>query len=120
MFITNTAINLHQPLSVDANVSSGMMEGCPWLEGRRKSRCRGIASAIRPIAVFFSASGFVMAAGMDMEEPESADEHCLVGMGAVDERRTTGTKELRDTSREGFTVTHFITVADIDRSADFL
>ena len=41
-------------------------------------------------------------------------------IGAANEQRTNRAKELRDApARNGFTVTHFITVADIDRSANF-
>jgi hypothetical protein len=56
---------------------------------------------------------------MDMEEPESADEHCLSewerSMSSVQIEQ----KSYEMPPRDGFTVTHFITVADIDRSADF-
>src|ERR1700676_1213520 len=56
---------------------------------------------------------------MNREDPESADEHCLsqleLSMSSVQVEQ----KSFEMPPREGFTVTHFITVADIDRSADF-
>jgi hypothetical protein len=56
---------------------------------------------------------------MDMEEPESADEHRLSkwepSMSSVQIEQ----KSYEMPPRDGFTVTLFITVADIDRSADF-
>ena len=44
----------------------------------------------------------------------------FIGIGAVNERRTNRTKSYEMPPRDGFTftVTRFITVADIDRSAD--
>jgi hypothetical protein len=55
---------------------------------------------------------------MNTEEPESADEHCLSKL------EPSMTVQIEQKSyemppRDGFTLTHFITVADIDRSADF-
>src|ERR1700676_5520690 len=56
---------------------------------------------------------------MNREDPESADEHCLsqleLSMSSVQVEQ----KSYEMPPRDGFTVTHFITVADIDRSADF-
>jgi hypothetical protein len=57
------------------------------------------------------------AAGMNTEEPGSADEHCLseleLSIGSVQIEQKTHEVPPRD----GFTVTDLITVADIDRSA---
>jgi len=55
---------------------------------------------------------------MNTEEPESADEHCLSKL------EPSMTVQIEQKSyemppRDGFTLTHFITVADIDRSANF-
>jgi hypothetical protein len=51
---------------------------------------------------------------MDMGEPESADEHCL-----SEREPSMSSVQIEQMSYEmpprgGFTVTHFITVADID------
>ena len=44
----------------------------------------------------------------------------MIGIGVVNEQRTKRIKRaIQMPPRDGFTVTHFITVADIDRSADF-
>jgi catechol 2,3-dioxygenase-like lactoylglutathione lyase family enzyme len=59
------------------------------------------------------------AAGMNAEEPESADEHCLSELEPSMNSAQIEQKSYEMPPRDGFTITHFITVADIDRSADF-
>jgi hypothetical protein len=56
---------------------------------------------------------------MDIEEPESADEHCLSEWEPSMSSVPIEQKSYEMPPRDGFTVTHFITVADIDRTADF-
>jgi len=56
---------------------------------------------------------------MDMEAPESADEHCLSEWEPSMSSVQIEPKSYEMPPRDGFTVTHFITVADIDRSGDF-
>ena len=56
---------------------------------------------------------------MNTEEPESADERCLSELEPSMSSAQIEQKSYEMPPRDGFTVTHFITVADIDRSADF-
>jgi predicted enzyme related to lactoylglutathione lyase len=56
---------------------------------------------------------------MNTEEPESADEHCLPELEPSMRSVQIEQKSYEMPPRDRFTVTHFITVADIDRSADF-
>ena len=56
---------------------------------------------------------------MNTEEQESADEHCLSGLEPSMNSVQIEQKSYEMPPHDGFTFTHFITVADIDRSADF-
>src|SRR6202451_3235484 len=56
---------------------------------------------------------------MNTEEPESADEHCLSELEPSMSSLQIEQKSYEMPPRDGFTVTLFITVADIDRSARF-
>src|SRR3984885_10801018 len=56
---------------------------------------------------------------MNTEEPESADEHCLSELEPSMSGVQIEPKSYEMPPLDGFTVTHFITVADIDRSARF-
>ena len=56
---------------------------------------------------------------MNTEEPESADEHPLSELEPSMSSVQIEQKSYEMPPRDGFTVTHFITVADVDRSADF-
>jgi predicted enzyme related to lactoylglutathione lyase len=56
---------------------------------------------------------------MNTEEPESADEHFLSQLEPSMSSVQIEQKSYEMPPRDGFTLTHFITVADIDRSADF-
>jgi catechol 2,3-dioxygenase-like lactoylglutathione lyase family enzyme len=56
---------------------------------------------------------------MNREEPESADEHRLSELEPSMSSVQIQQKSYEMPPRDGFTLTHFITVADIDRSADF-
>jgi predicted enzyme related to lactoylglutathione lyase len=56
---------------------------------------------------------------MNTEETESADEHCLSELEPSMSSVQIEQRSYEMPPRDGFTVTHFITVADIDRSADF-
>jgi hypothetical protein len=56
---------------------------------------------------------------MNTEEPESAEEHCLSELEPSMSSVQIEQKSYEMPPRDGLTVTHFITVADIDRSADF-
>jgi predicted enzyme related to lactoylglutathione lyase len=59
------------------------------------------------------------AAGMNAEEPESEDEHCLSELQPSMSSVQIEQKSYEMPPCDGFTATHFITVANIDRSADF-
>jgi catechol 2,3-dioxygenase-like lactoylglutathione lyase family enzyme len=55
----------------------------------------------------------------EYERPESADEHCLSGLEPSMNSVKIEQKSYEMPPQDGFTVTHFLTVADIDRSARF-
>src|ERR1700677_3343391 len=55
----------------------------------------------------------------EYERPESADEHCLSGLEPSMNSVKTEQKNYEMPPRDGFTVTHFLTVADVDRSLRF-
>jgi hypothetical protein len=52
----------------------------------------------------------------ETKEPESADEHCL---SELESSMSSLQRSYEMPARDGFTVTPFITVADIDRSARY-
>jgi catechol 2,3-dioxygenase-like lactoylglutathione lyase family enzyme len=56
---------------------------------------------------------------MNAKEPGSADERCLSGLEQLMSSVPIDQKSYGLAPREGFTVSLFITVADIDRSADY-
>jgi hypothetical protein len=56
---------------------------------------------------------------MNTKEPESADEHRLSESGSSTNTVKVGQNSYEMPPRDGFTVAHFLTVADIDRSARF-
>src|SRR5579864_2478811 len=56
---------------------------------------------------------------MNAEQPESPDEHCSSELEPSMSSAQIEQKSYEMPPRDGFTVTHFITVADIDRSATF-
>ncbi|HEY2580718.1 MAG TPA: VOC family protein [Mucilaginibacter sp.] len=56
---------------------------------------------------------------MDTNEPKSAEQRGLSESGSSMSSVQIEQKSYELAPREGFTVTHFLTVADIDRSADF-
>jgi len=56
---------------------------------------------------------------MNSKEPESADEHGLSELGSSLNTVQVEQKSYVMPPRDGFTVAHFLTVADIDRSARF-
>src|ERR1700722_13568949 len=56
---------------------------------------------------------------MNAEKPESPDEHCSSELEPSMSRAQIEQKSYEMPPRDGFTLTLFITVADIDRSADF-
>ena len=56
---------------------------------------------------------------MNSKEPESADEHGLSELGSSLNTVQVEQKSYVMPPRDGFTVEHFLTVADINRSADF-
>jgi hypothetical protein len=57
---------------------------------------------------------------MNTKEPESADEHCLSELESSMSSVQIEQKSYEMPPRDGFTVTHFITVADIDRQLIFM
>ena len=56
---------------------------------------------------------------MNTKEPESADEHSSSELGSSMSSGQIEQKSYEMPPRDGFTVTHFITVADIDRSVRY-
>src|SRR5580704_11932310 len=56
---------------------------------------------------------------MSAQKPESVDEHCLSELEPPMSSVRIDQKSYEMPPRDGFTITHFITVADIGRSADF-
>jgi hypothetical protein len=56
---------------------------------------------------------------MNTEGPESADERCLSELEPSMSSVQIEQKSYEMPPREGFTLTHFITIADINRSAGF-
>src|SRR5260370_21089325 len=56
---------------------------------------------------------------MNTKEPESADEHRLSELGSSLNTVQVEQKSYEMPPRDGFTVAHFLTVADIERSARF-
>ncbi len=59
------------------------------------------------------------AAGMNTKEPESADEHCLSGLEPSMNSVQIEQKSYEMPPREGISIAHFLTVADIERSARY-
>jgi hypothetical protein len=55
------------------------------------------------------------AAGMNTKEPESADEHCLSELESSMSIVQIGQKSYKMPPREGMSIAHFLTVADIER-----
>ncbi|HXS35892.1 MAG TPA: VOC family protein [Flavipsychrobacter sp.] len=56
---------------------------------------------------------------MKTKEPGSVDEHNLSELGSSMNTVQVEQKSYEMPPRDGFTITHFLTVADIDRSARF-
>ena len=59
------------------------------------------------------------AAGMNTKEPESADEHCLSELESSMSSVQIEQKSYEMPPREGISIAHFLTVADIERSARY-
>ena len=59
------------------------------------------------------------AAGMNTKEPESADEHCLSGLEPSMNSVQIEQKSYEMPPREGISIAHFLTVADVERSARY-
>jgi catechol 2,3-dioxygenase-like lactoylglutathione lyase family enzyme len=56
---------------------------------------------------------------MNTKEPESADEHCLSELESSMSSVQIGQKSYEMPPREGISIAHFLTVADIERSARY-
>jgi catechol 2,3-dioxygenase-like lactoylglutathione lyase family enzyme len=94
------------------------MEVAPSWKGAGNRDVESIARYLGPIVLPFLAR-LSRQQVMNTEEPESADEHCLPELEPSMRSAQIEQKSCEMPPRDRFTVTHFITVADIDRSADF-
>src|ERR1700684_1913716 len=56
---------------------------------------------------------------MNTKEPEPADEHCLSELELSMNQVQIGQKSYEMPPREGLSIAHFLTVADIERSARY-
>src|SRR5271170_1395059 len=71
------------------------------------------------VQLFFLFSSGLMASGINTKEPESAEEHWLPELETSMSSVQIGQKSYEMPPREGISIAHFLTVADIERSAHY-